>query len=84
VWVDRDVVVYECPVRSFTTFVDEVLEWFDATYELAPVGGLAVMWQRAALPVAGGLGEQPAKLIEALGFVANHRNALLVRRGGRK
>ena len=38
-----------------------------------------MLWRRIALPNAGGLGEQPAKLIDALAYVADYRNAMIAR-----
>lgn len=74
--MDRDVELYECPVLLFTSDVTEALEWFQLTHQL--VGGYGwVAWQRTSLPAAGGVEDQPAKLMEALALIARDENALI-------
>jgi len=64
----------------FTREVEEWLEWFALTHQLQ--GGMGwLAWQRTALPVAGGVGDQPAKVMEALTVIAREENAALQRRG---
>jgi hypothetical protein len=63
-------------VLLFTPDVKEALEWFQLTYQLQ--GGYGwVEWQRTALPAAGGLEDQPAKLMETLALIARNKNALI-------
>jgi len=62
-----------------------VLAWFQLTHQLQ--GGFGwVQWQRTSLPVAGGVGDQPARLMEALALIAREENALIQRasRKGRR
>lgn len=74
--MDRDVECFTCPVLAFTPQVEAVLQWFALTHVLQ--GGFGwVLWQRVALPEAGGVGDQPARLMEALGWVGQLRNAAL-------
>ena len=59
----------------FTPDVIEALDWFQLTHQ--PQGGYGwVQWQRTSLPVAGGVEDQPAKLMEALTLIAREENAL--------
>lgn len=68
--------MHECPVLLFTQVVREALEWFQLTHQLQ--GGYGwVQWQRTALPAAGGVEDQPAKLMEALALIAREENALI-------
>jgi len=80
VWVGRvgdvDVELHECPVLLFTPDVQEALSWFQLTHDLQGGYGWA-MWQRTSLPVAGGVEDQPAKLMEALALIARHENGLI-------
>lgn len=67
----------------FTTEVKQYLEWFQLTHQLR--GGYGwIAWQRTALPAAGGLEGQPAKLMEALALIAREENALLQRKRRRE
>ncbi len=60
----------------FTADVKEALEWFQLTHQLQ--GGYGwVEWQRTALPSAGGVEDQPAKVMEALALIAREENALI-------
>jgi hypothetical protein len=77
VWLDDDVALTTCPVLEFTPFVDEVLSWFGSTYDLELGVGVA-RWRMTTLPYPGALAEQPAKLMEALTFVADVRNTQLL------
>ncbi len=62
----------------FTADVKEALGWFQLTHEL--VGGYGwVAWQRTSLPSAGGVEDQPAKLMETLALIAREENALIGR-----
>lgn len=65
--------LYTCPVLAFTPAVDDVLGWFDLTYEIE-VGFGWMQWRLASLPYTGGVADQPAKLMQALAFVARLRN----------
>lgn len=63
----------------FTPEVKQYLEWFVLTHQLR--GGYGwLAWQRVALPIAGGMDEQPAKLMEALAFIAREENAQILLR----
>lgn len=67
-----------CPVLLFTTEVKQALDWFDECYELE--GGFGyVRWHRVALPLTGGINEQPAKLLEQMAYIADVRNTDLAR-----
>lgn len=66
-------------MRSFTADVEQWFEWFEATHRIDVIGGVA-QWQRVALPYAGGAGDQPAKLMEALTFMGQQMNAHLMAR----
>lgn len=61
-----------CPVRLFTP---EVSALFDLFYLTHTFDGKA--WQRTALPVAGGVLDQPALELDALEFMAGTWNARL-------
>lgn len=63
----------------FTPETEKLLQTFALTHDLQAVNGY-VMWQRAALPTAGGVHEQPARVMEELAFTCRMRNALLERR----
>lgn len=58
----------------FTPDVEEALAWFQLTHDLQGGFGWA-MWQRMSLPTAGGVEDQPAKLMESLALIARHENA---------
>lgn len=53
-----------------------MLEWFNATHCLAPIG-VTVRWQRVALPAGGGVGDQDAWLFDALEY-ARHVHELIL------
>lgn len=38
-----------------------------------------IAWERTALPVAGGIEDQPAKVMEAMALIAREENALIQR-----
>lgn len=60
-----------CPVLEFTPAAQRVLALFEACYGIA-VGDMgSVRWVRQALPAAGGAGEQDAKTMQALRYVAD-------------
>lgn len=65
-------------MRLFTPSLDATLTWFDLTYDLVVQPGVA-RWVRQALPVAGGLGDQPARLMAELAWIARVRNRMLQR-----
>ncbi len=54
-----------CPVRALTPEVTSALTWFELTHQLVAQFGTAY-WMRTALPQAGGIGEQDARLMDAL------------------
>lgn len=62
-----------CPVLAFTPAVESALRWFDATHEL-DTGFGTVRWRRIGLPGAGALGEQDARLMEALDLLRDVHN----------
>ena len=61
-----------------TPTVRALLQWFDLLYAL-DVSGPVPQYRRIALPMAGGVAEQPAKLLELVTWVATVRNGRLVR-----
>lgn len=58
--------------------MNEAREWFQLTHGLHGGPGW-VEWQRTSLPAAGGVEDQPAKLMEALALLAREENALIRR-----
>lgn len=54
-----------CPVLAFTPEVEGALRWFDATHELTSADG-QLWWRRIGLPGPGSVGDQNARLMEAL------------------
>lgn len=68
-WVDADVELFVCPVLSFTPEVQEALHWFALTHQQVVAGLGSVHWMRTALPAAGGVGDQDARLFETLEFL---------------
>ena len=70
--------LYTCPVLAYTPFVEEVFAWFELTYTV-DVGLGWARWRRSTLPYDGGMADQPAKLIAALEFVAQQRNAAMAK-----
>jgi hypothetical protein len=65
-------------VLVFTPDVKEALEWFQLTFSLHGGPGW-LEWQRIGLPHAGGVNDQPAKVMEALTLIAREENALVQR-----
>jgi hypothetical protein len=59
--------------------VEALYGWFQATHELTPTAG-GVMWHRIALPAAGAVGDQDAKLMDALDYLRTVTNKLLWQR----
>ena len=80
VWVDTDVelLVYTCPVLAYTPWVEEVFAWFTLLYTVEVGFGWA-QWRRSTLPYEGGMADQPGKLIAALEYVAQQRNAAIAK-----
>ncbi len=76
VWRDAWFAVTTCPVRTLTPEVKDVLAWFDRTHGLQ-IGFGAVTWQLQRLPGSGGVGEQDARLMAALEWTRDLKNALL-------
>jgi hypothetical protein len=50
---------------AFTPDVQSALRWFDATHELTNADG-RFWWRRTGLPGPGSMGEQDARLMEAI------------------
>lgn len=69
-------VAYACPVLLFTPDVEAWLQLFTVTHALR-VGLGGARWERIALPVSGGIDEQPAKDLHALSWIADVWNAWL-------
>jgi hypothetical protein len=63
-----------CPVLAFTPAVESALRWFDATHEPVPAEG---RWRRVALPGAGGIGDQDARLMDALDLLRRVQTDLM-------
>lgn len=65
--------------------VEEVLTWFEQCYDLNvhPTTGRAY-WHRAVLPSEGGIGEQDARLINGMAYVAEVQQAVLDENAKRK
>jgi hypothetical protein len=61
----------------FTPDVEQALESFALTHDVQPFGDV-VLWQRRELPHAGGVNEQPAKLLETMTFICQQKNTLLL------
>ena len=63
---------------AFTPEVKDVQRWFYATHHVVvtPIGGV---WQRFALPDAGGAGDQDSRLMAALDFLLTTMNRLAFR-----
>jgi hypothetical protein len=64
-------------VLLFTPDVDDAIDWFALTHDVQPIGNVA-MWRREALPHAGGINEQPAKLLDTLTFICQQKNAAVL------
>ncbi|HXG88765.1 MAG TPA: hypothetical protein VNJ02_10550 [Vicinamibacterales bacterium] len=69
VWHHGPLVLKTCPVLSFTPEIENALRVFYWTHEVTTHPNGAVRWQRTSLPAAGGLDEQNAWLMSALGCV---------------
>lgn len=69
-------VAYACPVRLFTPDVEAWLSLFAVTHALR-VGLAGARWERIALPVEGGIADQPAKDLQALAWIADVWNGWL-------
>lgn len=63
---------------AFTPEVLDITRWFHATHHVVvtPIGGV---WQRFALPEAGGAGDQDARLMAALDYRLAVMNRLAFR-----
>lgn len=66
-------------MRLFTRDVRAALRWFELTHQLHGGHGW-LAWQRASLPAAGGLENQPARLMEQLALIAREENDAIYRR----
>ena len=75
VWHDRKLALKMCPVRSFTPQVEEVLRLFYLTHTLSAIGQ-SVTWQRIALVRDGGIEDQDAWLMDAMGIVRHELTRL--------
>lgn len=71
VWHAQRFVTMTCPVRSFTVDVERALRTFYWTHELRREG-----WYQIAWPVAGGLEDQEAWMLAALGALRRVHNEL--------
>jgi hypothetical protein len=56
--------------------VQEVISWFGHCYDVESGNGVA-SWKRTALPAAGGIGGQDARLINAMEYVAGVHQRVL-------
>jgi hypothetical protein len=54
------------------------------THDVVVLGLDVLRWRRTALPYAGGVHEQPARMLEELTFVCQQQNALLARNRPKK
>jgi hypothetical protein len=79
VWRDDVVTTTTCPVLAFTDEVEELTTWFAACYDLDvdSMSGRAV-WRRKALPAAGGVGDQDARLFHGLEYLCSVQNEIVV------
>lgn len=75
VWHDKLLVVKVCPVLSFTPQVEEVLRVFYWTHDIVVLGN-AVQWQQRFFPREGGLDDQEAWTMSALGYLRAVHNRL--------
>lgn len=69
-----------CPVLAFTPTVESALRWFEATHELVNADG-RFWWRRTLLPGPGSVGEQDARLMEALDLLLSVHNDLVRPKG---
>ena len=75
---EESIVLTTCPVLLLTGEIEEAFEWFHATHEvIVDFGGPS--WRRMALPAAGGVGDQDARLMATLDHLRTVMNALLPR-----
>lgn len=65
--------LYHCPVRLFTPEVSRLFDLFYDTHAIDARG----RWARVSLPAPGGVSDQPARELEALGVIASTWNALI-------
>jgi hypothetical protein len=56
--------------------VEDLFEWFELTYAVE-FGPGWMRWRRVALPYDGGLADQPARLMQALAYIAHVWNAVI-------
>jgi len=68
-----------CPVLAFTPEVEGALRWFEQTHELTLADGRA-WWRRTGLPGPGSVGDQNARLMEALDILRQVHDDLLRQR----
>lgn len=71
VWHDGRMAVKVCPVRSFTPEIEATLRLFFWSHELRQTG-----WTRVCLPADGGLDDQTAWTMGALGVLQTVHNRL--------
>jgi hypothetical protein len=64
-------------VLAFTPEVETALQWFHLTHQQVFHDGWS-SWTRTALPHAGGVGEQEAKLMHILEYIRRLYNELAV------
>lgn len=75
-----------CPVRLFTPEVSAAFDLFYQTHALEAPG----IWRRVSLPAPGGIGQQPARELAAITWIARVWNSRLGERrqrhadGGRR
>jgi hypothetical protein len=62
-------------VLAFTPDVEAALHWFEQTHQLV-VNQAGAQWMRTALPHAGGIAEQDARLMDTLDFLRTVHNEL--------
>ncbi len=66
-----------CPVRVLTPEVRTALTWFEETHQLVFEQGIAY-WRRTALPHAGGIGDQDARLLAELDVLRLVHDAIAI------
>lgn len=72
--------LHACPVRLFTPEIEAWLGLFALTHELRSAGPGVVRYERVALPVAGGVADQPARTLEALNVIRHAWNGYIAER----
>lgn len=78
IWWDTKLEAFACPVRDITPEVEEYEWWFEQTHEISAVGMSTLLVCRCVrLPEAGSVGEQEARLWQALTVLAATTNELL-------